>query len=1114
MVRSLATVAACALLTGSLASAQDAVPQDGLLLWLDAAQLTVGDEPIAIEEWPDCSGRENHFTQPNEAHQPQIVPDGIGGRPAVRFDGAAALERMEFSGLEPGDREFHIIVVMRGRESPPLTAQRVLDIQSRAPGADAPTERRGFWVGFQQSRNIPRLGIANGDEGEALTPVWDDAGHMLEFVYTGQQSFEIYIDGRRERRAMFGGTHFLGFEREVSLALGQHARGVGNDSTWFHGDLAEVLIYNRPLTVPERAALGLQFTQEYSLNTTFQELPLFERDVAPLLAARCWSCHGEETQEAGLDLRTVSAMLRGGEAGPVVIRGHPELSELLAQVESGDMPPDEEPLSAEQQELLRNWIAADAAAEEKVELTRPPSRITDEDREHWAYQKLQERTPPEVDHVGRVRNDIDRFILARLEAEGLGFSPDASPDHFVRRVYFDLTGLPPSPEEIDDYLRDAIGERDARLIDRLLDSQHFGERWGRHWLDVVGFVDVYGSDNDAAIIKNSPGKWQYRDYVIESFNADKPFDQFLTEQLAGDELYDWRNADRFTPEMREALIATTFLLSANDDTAENELNTPDVRHHVLQRTAENVAGSLLAFTLQCAKCHDHKYEAISQHDYYRFEAVFAHVFNMRDWTTAQNRHRPDVPDAVRDRIDARNAEIDTRLNEIAASETKIRSGVRDQLVTAKLENLPDDVRDSVRVAIEAAEDQRDETQKQLVAQYGPGLAVTDEEVAAALSPEQQKQLSTLSTERMELTADRPSYGTIGFATESSMPVSTHVLRRGDYLRPGLEVDPELFEVLSPRQGAPVTLQDQTEHGTSGRRLALARALTDPQTPAGAHTARVFVNRVWQQLTGRGIVKTSDNFGASGSPPTHPELLDWLTQRFIEGGWRVKPLIRRIMLSTAYRQTSVVGEESARAAEVDPENRLLWRMNLRRLDSEQVRDAILVVSGKLDRTMGGPPIPLDPRADGMVVIKSDALPTPTSQWRRTVYVLARRNYHMTLMRVFDQPIVARNCAYRQPSAVVTQSLALLNDEFVNQQAAFLAERVLNSDADTSPAQQILTAWKIVLGRTPDAEESNWAAELLKRHHETFAEAGAEAPQREALTQLCHMLLNSSEFLYVP
>ena len=202
------------------------------------------------------------------------------------------------------------------------------------------------------------------------------------------------------------------------------------------------------------------------------------------------------------------------------------------------------------------------------------------------------------------------------------------------------------------------------------------------------------------------------------------------------------------------------------------------------------------------------------------------------------------------------------------------------------------------------------------------------------------------------------------------------------------------------------------------------------------------------------------------------------------------------------------------SEVDPENKLLWRMNLRRLDSEQIRDAILVVSGKLDQTMGGPPIPLDPRADGMVVIKGDGLPTPTSQWRRTVYVLARRNYHMTLMRVFDQPIVARNCAYRQPSAVVTQSLALLNDEFVNQQAAFLAERVFNVDADTSPAQQILTAWKIVLGRTPDAEESNWAAELLDRQRERFAEAGAEAPQREALTQLCHMLLNSSEFLYVP
>ncbi len=661
-----------------------------------------------------------------------------------------------------------------------------------------------------------------------------------------------------------------------------------------------------------------------------------------------------------------------------------------------------------------------------------------------------------------MRNDIDRFILARLEAQRLTLSPDAKPEQLVRRAFFDLIGLPPSPSEIDEFLNDENSRRFERLVDRLLASQHFGERWGRHWLDVAGYVDVFGSDNDAAIIKTLPGKWHYRDYVIRSFNADKPFDQFLIEQLAGDELFDWRNAETFTSEILDSLIATTFLLSANDDTNAPELNTPDIRHHVLQRTAENVANSLLATTVQCCRCHDHKYEALSQVDYYQFQSIFARVFNVRDWVVSDKRTRPGVSNTERTAIDRHNATIEGRLKPL---QQRLK-----QLKSAKSES--------------------EQTERQSV----------DAQIA-------------------ELTARKKSYQTIALAIETQTPAKTHVLRRGDYLRPGLEVEPELFEILRTPDERPAASTSsaaaQVETPTtSGRRLKLARLLTDSKSLAGNHVARVFVNRLWQQLFGRGLVETSDNFGVSGSTPSHPTLLDWLTLRFIENGWRVKPLIRYMMLSSVYRQTAKLPDAATEGT--DPENRLLWRMTLRRLDSEQLRDAILTVSGQLDRSLGGPPIPLDPRPDGMVVVKTSALPPGTSANRRSVYILARRNYHMTFLRVFDQPIVARNCAARQSSAVVTQSLALLHDEFVIEQSAALAARVIRESPSNTTSSQVQTAWRITCGRYPDSEELDLCLSLLDRHTKRFAGSTTTGNdlRLRALTQLCHMLLNTNEFLYVP
>lgn len=1042
--------------------------QDGLVLWLDASTIKAEDG-AKVSSWRDGSGKSNDVAQDQEKHQPILSRKALGGKPALQFRSGQMLDRPEFSGFAANDQAFHIALVFQAPTGGP-PSQRLIDFQSQQPGVANANMQHGFWVGFQGSRYLARLGIAHGDEGEGRTRVWDAKPHLLELVYKGNQQFEIHVDGKSDQSAAYGGRKFLGFREKVALAIGQHFAHENHGPTFLHGDIAEVLIYQRPLSKLERFELGSQLTKKYSLKTQFRPLPIFERDIRPILAANCLGCHGEKKKEAGLDLRTVSSMLTGGKAGPVIVRGHPEFSELVAVLESGSMPPKEDrQLTTEQIETIRNWVEAEAPAREKIVILPPPRKVTAKDREHYAWQMPVKHPPPRVKAAGKVRNEVDQFVLARLEAKGLTLSREAAARRLMRRLYFDLVGLPPSTQDVERFLKRPVEGRVESLVDELLASSHFGERWARHWLDVAGYVDVYGSDNDAAIIKPLPGKWKYRDYVIRSWNDDKPFDQFVVEQLAGDQLDDWKKSEKFSPELRDRLTATAFLLSANDDSDQPELNTPDVRHHVLQRTAENVANSLLAVTVQCCRCHDHKYEAVSQTDYYQFEAIFADVFNVRDWAVSTAHVRPAVSDAEKSQIDQHNAKIDAQVKPLQQRLDKLKK------------------------------------------------AETEKEKAEA---------AKLRSEIAALSAQRKSYETIPLATSRPSRPTTHVLRRGDYLRPGLEVQPALLEVLLPRTPEAVALQSfgpvteklgASDEWLENPRLKLARALTDPNSLVGNHVARVFVNRVWQQLFGKGIVETSDNLGVSGSRPSHPKLLDWLTRKFIEDGWRVKPLIRRMVHSAVYRQSSVLSQkEHAEAQKLDPANRLLWRMNLRRLDSEQLRDAILAVSGQLDRSFGGPPIPLDPRPDGMVVINKASLPAGTTANRRSVYILHRRNYHMTFMRVFDQPIVARNCSGRKPSAVVNQSLALLHDDFLFEQSAALAECVMKEvagKATQSAAKQIETAWQIAIGRSPDKDELNLCLGLVERHEKRFSQSGDGARQK-ALARLCHMLLNSNEFLYVP
>lgn len=840
--------------------------------------------------------------------------------------------------------------------------------------------------------------------------------------------------------------------------------------------------------------------------------PRFERDVRPILKQFCFNCHGAETPEAGLDLRTLKTMLRGGDGGTVIVSGQPDRSALLEMMVAGEMPPEGEKQPTQKQiDLIRRWIAAGLPADEQITDEAPGAFLSDEDRKHWAFQKLVRFEQPTVEHVEQVLTPVDAFLLSKLEARGLSYSPAADRSTIVRRVYLDLIGLPPSPEEVATFLADERPDAYEQLVDRLLQSPHFGEKWGRHWLDNAGYVDVFGSDNDAGIIKPLPEKYRYRDYVVQSFNEDKPFNQFLLEQLAGDELVDWRSSESFSPETKELLTATGFLLAAADDTNAPELNTLDTRHQVLQLTGEIVASNLLALTLNCAKCHNHKFDPISQRDYYRFLAIFSPAFNPDAWTVSDKRGIADVSPKQQKAIDAHNADIDRRVTELEKQQSDIRNGHKARLFTEKLTAVPEPIRIDTRKAIETAADQRDEIQKYLAEKFAEALKVSDQEIDAALTDADKMTIAAAKKSADELKSQKKTYGTIQILQDTGAPTPTYLLRRGNYLKPGREVQPGLVSVLcEPGDTSPPTADVQGS--SSGRRMSLAKQLVDESSIAGGLVARVTVNRIWQRLFGVGIVASTDNFGRSGTPPTHPQLLDWLATELIREGWRIKPLIRTLMLSAAYRQTSI---DDGRATQIDPDNKLLSRMRLRRLESEIVRDAILVANGKLDRTLGGPPLPLKVLPDGMVIVDTKSLPQGTNQFRRSLYVLARRNYHLSLLNTFDQPAVATNCTARKPSAVVTQSLTMLNDKFIVDQAAFLAERVVSDSADTSENTRIDRAFRLVLSRAPDDMEMAWCSELLKKQAQRLkaAEVADESAKRQALTHLCHMLLNTNEFLYI-
>ncbi|MEO8126528.1 MAG: PSD1 and planctomycete cytochrome C domain-containing protein [Bryobacteraceae bacterium] len=837
-----------------------------------------------------------------------------------------------------------------------------------------------------------------------------------------------------------------------------------------------------------------------------QNNPLFERDIKPLFTANCWKCHGMEDRKAGLDLRTPPLIMQGGTSGPVIVKGSAGASLLYQKVAGGAMPPGKLlKLSKEQTDLIRDWINSGATASRSYgSLTKAEApEITAKDREFWAFQKPLHPSPPAVSS-SRVHGPIDQFVLAKLEEKKIGYAPRAERRTLIRRASLDLLGLPPSPKDVAAFESDPSPLAWEKLLDRLLASEHFGERWGRHWLDAAGYADVIGIDNNPTVIRTGEGKWRYRDYVVRALNADKPYNRFLTEQLAGDEMVDWRTAKTYTQETRDLLEATGFLRNAADDTDNDDLNLALIRTRVLELTIQNVTSNLLGMTVGCAQCHSHRYDPIPQLDYYRMMAIFTPVYNPQLWPQSKNRFLADVSETDRRAIDTHNKELETQLEPLRTQLAALRRPYESALLEKKLLAVPEPLRAETRSALSTAPAKRSEIEKYLAMKLGDLLKVPAEEVTGALSTGDQARAKPLQEAIQKIESQQQKYGKIQAVYDVGPASPAYFYRRGNIETPITEVQPGFLSVLT-EPGKPVEIMNAKGSQTSGRRLAFAKWLTEPDTPASGLVARVAVNRMWQHLFGEGLVASVDNFGHSGTRPSHPELLDWLATEFVNSGWRLKPMIKMIMLSEAYMQASQRPDAAAVAA-IDPGNTLLWRMRLRRLEAEAIRDEILTVSGKLDLTMGGASVPMDYRPDGMVTVSAKDLPTPSAQYRRSLYMFQRRNFNLTMLSVFDEPVMATNCVRRNTSAVVLQSLAMLNDETVLEQADAFADRVAET-AGPEPAARVDTAFLIALGRKPSPEEKRWSLESLGRFTEAYGSG------QKALAALCHTIFNMNEFLYV-
>ncbi len=837
----------------------------------------------------------------------------------------------------------------------------------------------------------------------------------------------------------------------------------------------------------------------------------FERDVKPVLEARCLKCHGAKMQLGKLDLRTRESAVAGGAHGPALVPGDAPASRLYRHVAGLEKPlmPMGGKLAASEVAVLRDWLAQGApwsGALAEVEARKEPEpedrTIAPEARQWWSFRPLRRQEPPKNGDAQWDAHPVDAFLFAKWRERGLRHAPEADRGTLVRRAYLDLTGLPPPPEQVREFLADRAPDAWERLIDRLLATPQYGERWGRHWLDVARYADSNGYEHDF----DRPNAWRYRDYVIEAFNRDTPYDVLLREQIAGDEMEPVSNA---------RLIATGFLRNYAK-VGFREKDNPQFRFDYLDDMIATLGRGVLGLTVQCARCHDHKFDPIPQRDYYALQASL--------WGYVEVDH-PLAPKPEADAYAAAMTAVEEKLKPLREELQTLEAPYARQVREKKYRAWPKHIQE----AVFTPEEKRTPGQVLLANQIIRTTGASPSEMEPLMTPADLAARRALAARIALLGKQRPAPIPVAmgitdgdyrftpdgagdepapgkgvqreavegaFLCDGTRPYEappSYFLHHGDMDSRGRPMRPGFVQVAT-YSDLPVEMPPP-HHRTSGRRTALANWLVARDNPL---TARVMVNRIWHHHFGRGIAATLDNFGKTGEPPSHPELLDWLARRFLDDGWSMKRMHKLLMTSRAYRLAS--GFSDPENEQRDAANLFGWRFRAQRLEAEVVRDAILAVAGSLNPAMGGPPVFPPLPAETLKSMDKGIWrrqPDGPETWRRSVYVYRKRGLPFPFFEVFDLPDQNITCGRRNVSTVPTQALTLLHNEFVIAQAGRFAARVM-AEAGPSPEAQLERAYWLALGRPPEAGERA---------------AGMSFLASQPLAGLTHVLLNLNEFVYL-
>jgi mono/diheme cytochrome c family protein len=935
----------------------------------------------------------------------------------------------------------------------------------------------------------------------------------------------------------------------------------------------------------------------------------YEKDVRPIFKTHCFQCHGENNvMEGGLDLRLNRFIQKGGDNGPATIAGNHKESLIWQRVSSGAMPPADNNLSPQEIRIIEQWIQRGAKnLNIEPESLDNSTYFTKAELEFWAFQPIEKPALPTINNATLARSPIDYFILQRLQNANLSPSISANKTTLLRRLTYDLLGLPPTRQQINRFLGNQSSDAYEQLVDELLMSPRYGERWGRHWLDVAGYADSEGyTDND---IKRE-WAYYYRDYVVNAFNQNKPYDQFLVEQLAGDELIQSPLSD-LQPADVTLLKATGFLRMAPDGTGQSGVDQMVARNQMIADTINIMTTSILGLTVGCAQCHDHRYDPISQKDYYELRAILAPALDWQKWQAPLTRRISLYTDEDRQQ----KAEVESRAAIATAKRQKQIDQHLDRTLTEELIRVPDQVRTALQTAYKTKSDQRTDTQKALLEEYPAIGKITSgslylysrkraaraveltkivdareqtilaqireeflnklpQEKRAILTAAQQTQPKQRTSEQNQLLKESPAmlvdYATLAQfnptaaatikanrqiieicrSTDSTAQLEAmqkqidevraeipkeHFIRaltepvdhapdtvlfiRGNHDTPGDKVKPNELDIFAQFVSTNIPLKGATQQ-TTKRRLTYAQHLTNGKHPL---TARVFVNSVWKHHFGRGIVDSAGDFGVLGQMPTHPELLDYLASDFMDNDWDIKRLHRLIVTSSTYRQIS---QRTEALDEIDPDNKLLARQSIRRLESEAFRDAVIAVSGLLNNKMHGPGVPVMEDSVGQIVLGMEKLDGERinkatgdlagEEHRRSVYIEVRRTRPLAVLATFDIATNAPNCTKRASSNVAPQSLLVMNSDFMVQYSQAFAGHMLKQ-SNGSLEDQLQLAWKTTYAELPTTENLESLLEFMNAQIEQVKSDNVklddQAAQRQAFEVLCQALLGSNQFLYI-